>query len=58
MGLPSTRPFDGRHDQVMGARIAPDPEPLAKCFDGKRCHASQGVISGKYVPNHRGINVL
>lgn len=40
----------------LGSR-APEPELLAKRFDGQRCHSSPCVISWECVPGHHGIMV-
>ena len=48
-------PFDGRHDQVVTARLAPQPEPVAQRLDRQRSNKTPSVVLGECVPSHRGM---
>ncbi len=56
--VPRRAPFYGRHDQVVTARVAPQPEPVAQRLDRQRGNATPGVVVlRERVPGHAGMMV-
>ena len=50
----NSTPFDGRHDQVVTARVAPQPEPVAQRLDRQRSNKTPSVVLRERVPGHAG----